>query len=210
VTAIAFVIGTTREADEAHTDEPSAHADEQTGEEAEHAEEGDETILGLDPESPALVAAAAVASLALAIGLWVTRNRALAVVAAAFGIGFAVPGRHRAAPPAGRVPDRARPPGRRDRGRARRRGRGIGWRGLSRIGPRVPALTDPSPAGPLCDARLPGAVSGADPSQWLPRSEGSWRKVTVADGHPPSTHQGRSGPLFLQRPREDSTLRRTV
>jgi hypothetical protein len=56
--------------------------------EAEHGAEG--TVLGVDAESTAAIAAAIAVSVALAVGLWFLNRRWLALLAVAFGIVFAV------------------------------------------------------------------------------------------------------------------------
>ena len=73
------------------TGEAAGHdeaAEGNEGEETERAEEG--TVLGIDAESPGVVAAAVVASVALAVGLWLSNRRWLALLAAAFGVVFTV------------------------------------------------------------------------------------------------------------------------
>ena len=85
------------ESGEAHdegAEEPGDEADE--GSESEGGEAGhdesseEETVLGLDVESPATVTLAVLASIVLAAGLWFTTRRAPAVAAAAVGVLFAV------------------------------------------------------------------------------------------------------------------------
>jgi len=108
-TAVLFVIGVSAEHDnhseasENVVDQPAGEADEGHVE-AEESEEGhaegegespaaegeeghderaeDETVLGVDAESPATVTLAVLASLALAAGLWFTRRRSVATAAA--------------------------------------------------------------------------------------------------------------------------------
>ena len=67
----------------------AAEADEQTATAGDEDGE-DERVLGIDVESPAAVVAAVVVSLALAVGLWLRKQRWLALVAVGFGIAFAV------------------------------------------------------------------------------------------------------------------------
>jgi hypothetical protein len=110
VTAGVFVLGVSQENKDNHPEsnevdesEPAGHDDE-AGEsteerEAEEADSHDEAadegreerqILGVDPESPAPVTAAVLASLALAGGLLFTDRRAVAAVATVFALLFAV------------------------------------------------------------------------------------------------------------------------
>lgn len=113
-TAVLFVIGVTAE-DDNHNEASEAVVDQPSGEsgdsraEAEESEEGhvgegpaaegdeghdeeteDETVLGVDAESPATVTLAVFASLVLAAGLWFTNRRSVAiatvVVAALFAL----------------------------------------------------------------------------------------------------------------------------
>jgi len=111
--ATGFVIGVSLESGDEHTEssgsterrdeganasEGDAHDEEgEPGEHDEAAEEshdddsGEErTVLGLDPEAPALVAVAALASLALAVGLWRTPRRPVALAAVVFAVVFTV------------------------------------------------------------------------------------------------------------------------
>ena len=70
---------------------PDEGEEEAGGEEAEeeHDEAGEETVFGIDAESPATVTAAVLASLALAAGLWLSTRRWIALVAVAAGVVFA-------------------------------------------------------------------------------------------------------------------------
>jgi hypothetical protein len=105
VTAGLFVLGITEEngdqhtesTEATHTEGEAAHEDE-SGEAAERADEAqseasgfteNRKILGLDPESPGLVAVGVVLSAALAAGLWLINKRGIAVAAAAFAAMFA-------------------------------------------------------------------------------------------------------------------------
>lgn len=102
---ILFVVGTTIERGERddHTKtEASApasgteagHSEADEGEAGEGTREGrgekSEEILGVDPESPALIVAAAVVSLLLAAAVWLWDRRALLWFVAAAMFGFAV------------------------------------------------------------------------------------------------------------------------
>lgn len=120
VTAALFVIGvsaeddTHNEATETVADQPAGEAEEGQVE-AEESEEGpdeggeaegersategeeghdegaeDETVLGVDAESPATVTLAVLASLALAAGLWFTNRRSVAIATVAVALLFAV------------------------------------------------------------------------------------------------------------------------
>jgi hypothetical protein len=106
VTAGLFVVGVTEEngdqhtesSEATHTEGEAAHEGE-SGETAEqHADEAqseasdfteNRKFLGLDPESPGLVAVGVALSAALAAGLWLTNKRRIAVAAAAFAALFA-------------------------------------------------------------------------------------------------------------------------
>lgn len=70
--------------------EEQASGEEGTGGEEGHDESGEETVFGVDVESPATVTAAVLASLALAFGLWVSARRWIALAAVAAGVVFAV------------------------------------------------------------------------------------------------------------------------
>jgi Flp pilus assembly protein TadB len=77
---------TDREAAERHSLTPT----EQSRESAEQDRGGEqEAVLGVDLESPWTVAAAVVISAVLAVGLWSSSRRWLAVVAAVFAVMFA-------------------------------------------------------------------------------------------------------------------------
>lgn len=112
VTAVGFVIGVSVESGEQDTESTEAsegHEERAEGTEggshddaaattahddgtdaAGHDESNEErTIVGLDPEAPALVVLAVVVSLALAGGLWRTPVRPVAIAAVAFGAVFA-------------------------------------------------------------------------------------------------------------------------
>lgn len=112
ITAALFAVGVAAEGEEG----PEAEAAEQaeateteegeTGEEAHdegeeqaaggveaedgHDESGEETVFGVDVESPATVTAAVLASLALAVGLWLSTRRWIVLTAVAAGVVFAV------------------------------------------------------------------------------------------------------------------------
>lgn len=58
--------------------------------EASHDEGGEETVLGVDVESPLAVAAAVAVSLALAVGLWLRNRRWLALLTVVVAVVFAV------------------------------------------------------------------------------------------------------------------------
>jgi hypothetical protein len=107
VCAALFIVGVTTEGDtHAETTEPAADHDEAakgaegetghddageaSGAEAGHNESADERILGVDVESPGSVVLAVAVSVALAVGLWIRRQRWLAVSAAAAAIVFAL------------------------------------------------------------------------------------------------------------------------
>jgi hypothetical protein len=109
VTAVLFVIGVSQESGDEHNEsteethaEGEATGEGENGESAEqreaegHDEAGESAggeerqILGLDPESPGLVAVAVVVSLALAAGLWFTAKRGVAAAAAGFAAVFAL------------------------------------------------------------------------------------------------------------------------
>jgi hypothetical protein len=106
VTAGLFVVGVTEEngdqhtesTEATHTEGEAAHEDESGETPEQHADEAqseasdfteNSKILGLDPESPGLVAVGVVLSAALAAGLWLTNKRRIAVAAAAFAVLFA-------------------------------------------------------------------------------------------------------------------------
>ena len=78
---------TDREAAEGHSLNPT----QQSRESAEHNRGGEqeEAVLGVDLESPWTVAAAVTISAVLAVGLWSSSRRWLAVVAAVFAVMFA-------------------------------------------------------------------------------------------------------------------------
>jgi hypothetical protein len=64
---------------------------EPEGAEAGHDESsGEETVFGIDAESPATVTIAVLTSITLAAGLWFTKRRAAAVGAVAVGVLFAL------------------------------------------------------------------------------------------------------------------------
>jgi Flp pilus assembly protein TadB len=107
VAAGMFVIGVTSENDNSHSDELTSEAAEhnqateshqaienEAGErstsEAEHAEEDEERVLGIDVESPLLVTAAVIVSLLLAGLVWRRPHRQLLIVIAIVAAGFAV------------------------------------------------------------------------------------------------------------------------
>lgn len=117
VTAVLFAVGVAAEGEEGAEGETTKQAEatkaeegetgeevpdegeEQTagdegagGEEAEegHDESGEETVFGVDVESPATVTAAVLASLALAVGLWLSTRRWIVLAAVAAGVVFAV------------------------------------------------------------------------------------------------------------------------
>lgn len=79
----------TESADEAHHDEAAEHT-EPGGAAAESTHHDDERVLGLDLEAGPLVLLAALASLALAAGLWLWGSRAIAGAAAVFASLFTV------------------------------------------------------------------------------------------------------------------------
>ena len=104
--AALFVIGVTVERNSGDTHNEGVTESVEGGEEAEHneaAEAGehdseaqpdehgeDERVLGLDIESVPLVASAALASVVLAIGVWLRQDRWLLWLVAGFALGFAV------------------------------------------------------------------------------------------------------------------------
>jgi hypothetical protein len=105
VCAALFIVGVITEGDtHAETTEPAADHDEavkgaegETGHDeaaeasgAGHNESADERILGVDVESPGSVVLAVAVSVALAVGLWIRKQRWLAVSAAAAAIAFAL------------------------------------------------------------------------------------------------------------------------
>jgi Flp pilus assembly protein TadB len=77
-----------REGAEAHESGESAESVE-SAESADQDHGENEAVLGVDLESPWTVAAAVAVSAALAVGLWVSSRRWLAVIAAAFAVLFA-------------------------------------------------------------------------------------------------------------------------
>lgn len=95
--AVLFVIGTTLERGESKHDEPAAATsseaggEETEGEEAkgEAAGEGEERILGVDPDSPWAVALAVVASLTLAAGVALIGSTPVLVLTGLFALAFA-------------------------------------------------------------------------------------------------------------------------
>ena len=110
ITAVLFAVGVAAEGGEGSDGEATAQAEtaegageagedaqgeaeeQAAGEEGEegHDEAGEETVFGIDVESPATVTAAVLASLALAAGLWLSTRRWVALVAVAAGVLFAV------------------------------------------------------------------------------------------------------------------------
>jgi hypothetical protein len=95
VTAGLFAIGVRQERGDQHSESTEVNHSEgaEAGDEGERGESGASEewhILGLDPESPGLVAVAVVVSLSLAGGLWFTGKGGLALTAAAFAVLFAV------------------------------------------------------------------------------------------------------------------------
>ena len=91
--AVLFVIGTTLERGESKHDEPAAAtSSEASGEETEDEEaagEGEERILGVDPDSPWAVALAVVASLALAAGVALIGSTPVLALTGLFALAFA-------------------------------------------------------------------------------------------------------------------------
>jgi hypothetical protein len=97
-----FVVGVTAEgATRAETTQPAGVHDEATeaghdeatetgGSEAGHDESAEERILGVDVEAPGAVVLAVAVSVALAVGLWIRRQRWLAVAAVGVAVVFAV------------------------------------------------------------------------------------------------------------------------
>jgi hypothetical protein len=102
-----FIVGVTAEADtHAETTEPAGRHDEaseaaegETGHEeatetggpkAGHDESAEERILGVDVEAPGAVVLAVAVSVALAVGLWIRKQRWLAVAAVGIAVVFAV------------------------------------------------------------------------------------------------------------------------
>lgn len=77
-----------------HTDEPTGagttHTEVPGGEATEHSETSAETVLGLNPESNALVIVAVAASLALAALVWLRNRRSLLFAIMAFAVVFAM------------------------------------------------------------------------------------------------------------------------
>ena len=108
ITAVLFAVGVAAEGEEGsegeateqdesaegvgETEEGGSSEEGAGGEEAEegHEESDEEKVFGVDLESPATVTAAVLASLALAVGLWVSARRWIALVAVAAGAVFAV------------------------------------------------------------------------------------------------------------------------
>jgi hypothetical protein len=86
--------GESGEAHEEGAEETGDEAEEGSGREGDdagHDESAeDETVLGIDAESPATVTLAVLVSIALAAGLWFTKRRAVAIAAAVAAILFAV------------------------------------------------------------------------------------------------------------------------
>lgn len=91
VTAALFAVGVAAEGEEGSKDEAAeiAGGASEEGEEG-HDESGEETVFGVDVESPATVTTAVLVSLALAAGLWVSTHRWIVLVAVAAGVVFAV------------------------------------------------------------------------------------------------------------------------
>ena len=95
VTAVLFVMGVSTEPDDQHeaTQGSATHDEGREAEEDEgaHDEEGEEeTILGIDIESPAAIALEFVASVLLAGALWFRPIGPVLVAGAVFGLAFAV------------------------------------------------------------------------------------------------------------------------
>jgi hypothetical protein len=103
-----FIVGVTVEADtHVETNEPARDHDEASeaagsesghdeaaeaaGSDADHHESGEEEqVLGVDVESPGAVGLAVAASIALAVGLWIRKQRWLAIAAVGVAVVFAV------------------------------------------------------------------------------------------------------------------------
>jgi hypothetical protein len=90
-----FIVGVTAEADtHVETNEPAGDHDEASeaaGSESGHHESGEEEqVLGVDVESPGAVGLAVAASIALAVGLWIRKQRWLAIAAVGVAVVFAV------------------------------------------------------------------------------------------------------------------------
>lgn len=102
-----FVVGVTVEGDaHAETTQPAGHQDEASGAaegetghdeatetggaEAGHDESADERVLGVDVEAPGAVVLAVAVSLALAVGLWIRRQRWLALAVVGVAVVFVV------------------------------------------------------------------------------------------------------------------------
>jgi hypothetical protein len=102
-----LIVGVTAEADiHAETTQPAGDQDEASGaaegeagheeasetggSEAGHAESAEERILGVDVETPGAVVLAVAVSVAVAVGLWIRRQRWLAVAAVGVAVVFAV------------------------------------------------------------------------------------------------------------------------
>ena len=101
LTAAAFVVGVSTEPDDEHDEAAEVAAAEPHEEEDDHdgaaeprtvhdEEADEETILGVDADSPGLVAAALIVSLAMAALLWLRGHRAAGVLGVVAGVGFAV------------------------------------------------------------------------------------------------------------------------
>ena len=98
-TAALFVVGVIAEANrtthsessETHTEAGSESGDVTGSATVEVAHgQATETVFGINIESPATASIAVVASLALALGLWITQRRAVALSAALFAVLFVV------------------------------------------------------------------------------------------------------------------------
>jgi len=81
------------ESEEAHAEGEESGGEDSAGDgqdEGHHEEAEDETVLGVDVESPATVTLAVLASLVLAAGLWFTNRRSVAIATIVVGVLFAL------------------------------------------------------------------------------------------------------------------------